>query len=224
MNEGYEEITQSTTEPVMREITLTNIMIAVVIIIYVVTEFKGDTGDAEFMYKCGALWTPDVIENGQYYRLLSAVFLHFGAEHLFGNVLLWYFMGNILERAMGKIRYFILFMLTGICGNAATILWEMHTGDFAVSAGASGAIFGILGALLLIVICHKGHYEYMSLKRLLFFVGLSLAIGYETAGVNYVAHAAGLVSGFLLAAIIYIPLKRYSSLAFGGRKNYTKES
>ncbi|MCR5784831.1 MAG: rhomboid family intramembrane serine protease [Eubacterium sp.] len=186
-------------QPLVRKgITLTKILIAFSVIVYAVTEIMGDTESAEFMHSCGALWTEDVL-NGEYWRLVTPIFLHFGPEHLFGNVVLWYFMGDVLERAIGKLNYFILFILSGVAGNVLTVLWEIHTGEYAVSAGASGAVFGILGALLLLVIINKGHFEYMSLKRMLFFIVFSLIVGYESAGVNYIAHAGGLAAGFVLA-------------------------
>lgn len=201
-NNGYID-TQENNRLVGRGVTLTKIMLVITVAVFVIMEIMGDTTDAAFMEKCGALWTPDVIDKHELYRLIAPIFMHFGIEHLFGNVLLWYFMGDVLERALGKVKYLILFIFSGIAGNAATMAWELHTGDYAVSAGASGAIFGILGALLYLALVNKGRFEYMTIKQLLFYIVFSLIVSYETAGVNYIAHAGGLVAGFILAAILY---------------------
>ncbi len=205
MNENYNDVQlaeETRGSLVERGITLTKIMIAVTVIIYVVTEIAGDTQDAEFMRSMGALWTMDVIEGGEYYRLVSPIFLHFGAEHVFSNVVLWYFIGDIIEKEFGRIRYFVVFMISGIAGNALTMAWEIHTGEYAVSAGASGAVFGILGAVLYMVVINKGHYKYISIKRLAFFILLNFVIGFGSTGINYIAHAGGFAAGFMAAAVL----------------------
>ena len=83
--------------------------------------------------------------------------------------------------------------------------------NMAVSAGASGAIFGMVGALLYIVLINKGRLEDITLRRLGFMVILSLYLGYTSTGVDNMAHLGGLVSGFVLAAILYRKRNKYKS-------------
>lgn len=82
-------------------------------------------------------------------------------------------------------------------------LQMLHSGDYAVAAGASGAIFGIIGALLWIVILHKGRYETLTGKGLLFMIVISLYYGISSGGVDNWGHIGGLIMGFLMGILLY---------------------
>lgn len=188
--------------------TMTKLIIVLNVVIFLILELIGSTQDAQFMVDHGAMWTPYVLEDHEYYRLVTSQFLHFGFMHLFNNMLLFWFMGDVLEQMFGKIRFVIFYLLTGICGNLLTLAFEMKTGDYAVSAGASGAIFGVLGGLLYLVIHFHGRVSYMSTGRLIFFIVYSLFAGYTSGGVNNMAHLGGLLSGFVLAPLFCIGIEK----------------
>lgn len=181
-----------------------NLMIvAVNILVFLVLCFLGDTEDVYFMMEHGASFAPLIVEGKEYYRLVTCMFLHFGVQHLFYNMLVLIFLGDTLEKEVGKLRYLLIYFGGGIAGNLVSVWFDYRTEKFAVSAGASGAIFAVIGALVWIVIRNKGKLEDYSGKRLLLMAGLSVAEGLTTSGVDNSAHIGGMATGFLLAVLLY---------------------
>jgi rhomboid protease GluP len=179
------------------------ILVLANIVVFLVLSFMGNTGNAYFMMEHGASFAPLIVQGKEYYRLVTCMFLHFGAEHLFYNMLVLIFLGDVLEKEVGKIRYLLIYLLGGVAGNLLSLFVEVHTGDYAVSAGASGAIFAVIGALVWIVIRNKGRLEEYSGKRLLLMAGLSVAEGLTTSGVDNWAHIGGMAAGFVLSVLLY---------------------
>ena len=130
-------------------------LVAVNILVFIVLSIIGDTQDAWFMAAHGACYTPFVLEYGEYYRLFTCMFLHFGIEHLFYNMLLLIFVGDTLEKTAGKVRYLLIYLIGGLAGNILSVWAGMDRAEYAVSAGASGAIFAVIGALIWIVLRNK---------------------------------------------------------------------
>ena len=87
-------------------------------------------------------------EHSGFYRLITAAFLHADVEHLLNNMLLLYCCGDVVERCLGKVRFLILYFGSAIFGNLLSAAYELSTGSFYESIGASGAVFGLTGALL----------------------------------------------------------------------------
>lgn len=173
--------------------------------VYLVLEIMGDTLDAEFMFAHGAMYPPAVLMRGEWYRLLTSAFLHFGMPHLINNMVLLICLGSYLERAFGKVRYLLLYLGSAVGSSLISLVHMMKTGDLAVSAGASGAVFGNIGALLFLVLLYRGKFEDLTLKRFLLMMALSLYYGFSTAGVDNAAHVGGLLVGFVLAIPCSIP-------------------
>ena len=187
---------------VTRHLTVTKILIAINVLVFTALNITGDTSDGMFMQEHGAMWTDAVIKNKEIYRLLTAAFLHFDISHLFGNMLLLLFMGEVLEAGKGWLKFILIYLGAAAGGNAASLLVELVTDERSVSAGASGAIFGVLGALIFLILQNHGRYFYMTGKRLAFFAALSLYSGFTTRGVDNAAHVGGLLTGFVLAMLI----------------------
>ncbi len=186
-------------------ITPVNVTFAVLCaVVYVVLECMGDTTSGSFMATHGALYPPAVVLDGQWYRLLTAAFLHFGLPHLLNNLILLICLGSYLERAYGRIRFIILYLLCAIGGNAVSLVTMLRTGEFAVAGGASGVVFGMMGALIVVVLSHRGHYRELPLRRLLVMVVLCLYFGFASSGVDNAAHIGGLVIGFALGWIFFL--------------------
>lgn len=174
------------------------------VLIFFVLELMGDTvGDPEFMIQMGAVWPEYVHERGEYWRFLTAAFLHFGFGHLLNNMVLLICSGPILERALGPLKFLLLYLCAGVGGNALSCMRRLIRGDYAVAAGASGAIFGIIGALLWVVIRNNGRYRTLNNKGLLFLIAVNLIYGFTTEGVDNGGHIGGLLTGFLLAMPLY---------------------
>lgn len=185
------------------------LLIAIVnVIVFIVLSIMGDTQDALFMANHGAAFTPAILELKEYYRLVTCMFLHFGIEHLFYNMLMLIFMGNTLEKIVGKIRFLIIYMVGGVVGNVVSVVFDVIMEDYAVSAGASGAIFAVLGALACAVILNRGKMEEYSGRRFLVMVALSVVQGLTASGIDNCAHIGGLVMGFLLGLLFHRKIRR----------------
>ena len=143
-------------------------------------------------------------EKGGLYRLVTAAFLHADIEHLLNNMLLLYCCGDIVEQCLGKVRFLILYFGAAVCGNLLSAAFELSTGGFYDSIGASGAVFGLTGALLFLVIMRRGAAAQISLGRAVFAVFLSLYAGFGSVYVNNAAHVGGLLSGFILGFLLSI--------------------
>lgn len=177
-------------------------LIAVNILVWLVLCTQGDTRSAQFMYEHGAIYPADVL-NGDGYRLFTAMFLHFGAEHLISNMFMQYFLGNMLLRALSQWKFALIYLFAGIGGNVTSLVMMYVTGDFAVAAGASGAIYGVIGALLWVVLRNGGKFESISVPRMLLAVAVYIGYGFTTEGVDAWAHLGGMVAGFLAAILLY---------------------
>lgn len=165
-------------------------------------EIIGTTQDSMFMIRHGAMFLPLVLQ-GEYWRLLTAAFMHFGISHIINNMLILYVLGDNLERALGGVRYLIFYLVCGIGANAVSLLFDMHSSSMVVSAGASGAVFGVIGGLLYAVVVNRGQLEDLSTRQLAVAIILSLYFGITNSDVNNVAHVAGLVLGIFMGLILY---------------------
>lgn len=177
------------------------LMVSINIVVFFILSFLGNTENAEFMLNHGASFSPLVTEGHEYYRLVTCMFLHFGLQHLINNMLVLIFLGDMLELIAGKVRYLLIYLGGGIAGNILSVMWSMKTGDYAVSAGASGAVFAVIGALICIVLRNKGRIDEMSGRRLIFMAVLSILQGLTSMGIDNSAHIGGLIAGFLIAFV-----------------------
>lgn len=177
-------------------------IVGINILVFLAMEIIGSTTDAYFMATHGAVYTPWVLQ-GDVYTLFTSMFLHFGFAHLFGNMLVLFFLGDNLERAVGHVKYLIIYLGAGLAGGLISCGIELLTRSFSISAGASGAIFGVLGALFVIVRRNRNKLEDLSTPKLVLFIAYTLYSGFTSSGVDNAAHVGGLLAGALLAALLY---------------------
>ena len=179
------------------------IVVCNILVFLAVTLTRG-TESSRYMMDCGAAYAP-LIESGEYY-------LHFGIQHLINNMLLLLFLGDYLERAVGKIRYLVIYLGGGLVGNLCSYLHElslMKTGEApAVSAGASGAIFSAVGAMLVLLAFRKGRLEDLTFRRMAVMAVLSLLVGFQSSNVDNFAHIGGFLAGAVLMAVLYPGMAR----------------
>ena len=187
----------------LRNYWATASLVAINVLVFAVLEILGNTEDAYFMLNHGAIYPTNILEDGEYWRLITATFMHFGFTHLLNNMIILIAAGNILEKAMGHWKYLLLYLLAGLGGSTLSFVQMVHSGSYSVVAGASGAIFGIVGALLWVVIVHRGRYESLTGKGLLFMIAICLYYGIATGGVDNWGHLGGLIGGFLLGILLY---------------------
>jgi len=173
------------------------------IIIFFILESMGQTENATFMMQNGAIYPPYILERGEYWRLFTATFMHFGLVHLLHNMVMLAAAGQILERALGKVKYLILYAMAGIGGSALSYMQMLRSGEYAVAAGASGAIYGVIGGLAWVVLRNKGHYETLTGRGIILMIGLCLYYGVSTGDVDNWGHIGGLCAGFVMSIIFY---------------------
>lgn len=155
--------------------------------------------DTLYMYDCGAM-TPDSLKKGDYYRLITSMFLHFDLQHLGNNMLMLAAIGSTTERYMGTLSFVLVYLFGGIAGNLFSAWNYTRIGERVVAAGASGAVFAVIGGLLCLVLIHKGKLENFTTKKVMVFIVLILYQGFTTENVDNYAHAGGLAAGFIIGA------------------------
>lgn len=178
------------------------------ILIFLMVELTGFSQDTGHMLDWGAAYTPYILQKGEGYRLFTCMFLHFGIEHLINNMLVLFVLGSRLERVIGSLRFLVIYFLGGTAGNVISLIMELKQTGFSVSAGASGAVFAVMGAMIYTVIRNKGKIEDLSAKQILVMAGFSLYFGFASSGVDNWAHMGGLLAGFLLAVLLVHPRRR----------------
>ena len=175
------------------------------LLVFLGVEGTGSALDTNHMLRWGAMYAPDIFQQGEYYRLITSMFLHFGIYHIANNMLVLFVLGQRLEPVVGKIKFILIYLLGGLGGNIFSFIMEMKSADYAVSAGASGAVFAVMGAMLYVVIRNHGRIQDISVRQMMIMAGFSLYFGFTSTGVDNAAHIGGMVCGFILAAVLYHP-------------------
>lgn len=191
---------------------VTVLLILLNTLIFLIVEFTGGSENGQHMLECGAAYVPLILEQGQWYRVFSSMFLHFGAPHLINNMLVLFVLGQRLEPAVGRLRFLLIYIAGGLGGNFISLFWDMRTGDYSVSAGASGAVFAVMGGMIYVIIRHRGRVADLTMKQMLIMAAFSLYFGFASEGVDNAAHAGGLLCGFLAAVIFYHPRKIWKTV------------
>jgi rhomboid protease GluP len=201
--------------PASAKVTLA--IIALNVLVYLVMVIKGVSWiepTADSVLAWGADYGPRTLD-GQWWRMFVSLFLHFGIIHLAFNMWVLANIGPFMESLSGRISYMILYIVSGLGGGAASLAWHPTT----VSAGASGAIFGLYGALLAFLLRHRKTIAPEALKSLrkgaLVFVGYNLLFGLARPEVDMAAHLGGLCSGFLLGLFLVRPASQEASSGNG---------
>lgn len=178
-------------------------LIVINVLVFFLLSLRGDTESGYFMLQYGAMYEPLVTEGHEYYRLITSLFLHFGIQHLLNNMVMLGALGYQLENEIGRIKFLLIYFISGIGGNLCSLYWNVSHGEQVISAGASGAIFGLMGALLYIVAVNRGRLGRLSGRGMLIMVALSLYFGLTSSGVDNSAHIGGLICGILITVLLY---------------------
>lgn len=181
---------------------VTYIIMAICIILFILMELSGGSTNSQILLKYGA--NLDIlVKNGEYYRLFTCIFLHIGIMHLICNMYSLYVIGREVESLFGKVKYIIIFILSGIFGSIMSIAFTHNT----ISASASGAIFGLLGALLYFGINYRTYLGEAIKRTIIPIIVVNLIIGFFAEGIDLAAHIGGLVGGVLVSMMVGIPDK-----------------
>lgn len=162
--------------------------------VFLVEILLGGSKNTEVLIKLGAKYNPR-LWMGEYWRLLTPIFLHAGWEHFLFNSLALLQLGMIVERFFGKLKFLLIYLLSGIFGSLAGVFFRPDT----VSVGASGAIFGLLGALVYFSIRKPLTARKLFGRNLWLMLGVNLLLGFIIPGIDYFGHLGGLIGGLLCA-------------------------
>lgn len=192
----------------IRKEPVTVALILINVLVFIAVELTGTSQNAWHVLDYGAAYTPYIVQNGEVYRLFTSMFLHFGIEHLVNNMLVLFVLGSRLEQVIGKLRFLFIYLAGGMAGNIFSLILELRNQDFSVSAGASGAVFAVMGAMIYVVIRNKGWLGDLSMRQILVMAAFSLYFGFTSSGVDNAAHIGGMIAGFVLAVLIWHPRKK----------------
>lgn len=189
-------------------------LIIINIILFLIPDFFGSLIREDVLLEKGTVIPLLVTEGGEYYRLFTSIFLHFDIRHLLNNMLVLFVLGEKLENCLGHVKYLLFYILCGIGANLISLQFYLKSGElFTMSAGASGAIFGVIGGLIWMVYRNRGRIGDMNSRQLVLMAILSLYLGFTSTGVNNAAHVGGLAMGIILG----IPFHAWVSARRTGR-------
>ncbi len=174
---------------------VTFILIGIIITYYLIISLNGGSKDIDTLIKFGALLPLYVRVYHEYYRLLTAVFIHIGMMHLIFNGYALYFFGTQMERLMGSRKFLAFFLLVGVGANIATYFLNPNL----VSAGASGSLFGLLGAFVYLIQHHTEMITPQGRKSIFQLLGLNLLITLLVPNISVVGHFGGFAIGYFLS-------------------------
>lgn len=200
--DGYRQYNNSTAANSILSARANIALVVINIIVFIITDFITPLNNEASLIDKGALSWDFVINGHEYYRILTCMFLHAGPDHIFNNMLVLLFIGSYVEQYIGKYKYLIIYFSSGIIAGCASMVYNMVRYDYTQSVGASGAIFGLMGSLLCIILISRHNIHDIGFRRVLFMVFLSLYGGITSQGIDNAAHIGGFLGGFLTTLFI----------------------
>lgn len=174
-------------------------LVVINIIVFCLCIFTGD-----MLYYKGGVERFAILEQQEYGRLIWAMFLHSDTAHLFNNMIILFFLGDMLEKEIGHVWLTIIYFLSGLGGNIVSLARKVMTGSDSLSVGASGAVFGLDGLLLALVIFSRDFRNSVPPGRVVLMIALSLYDGFMSSNIDNAAHVGGLIVGFLAGTVIVL--------------------
>ena len=184
-------------------------LILINVVIFAIEWFVGATEQLDTLYEMGALVPIVVVADGQWWRLVSSTFLHFSLMHLTFNMLALWYLGQLVEAKLGRIRYLLLYLLAGVLSMSMYILllWLQLVEPFTLVAGASGSIMGLVGAEAAILLrLWRSDGSKVARQR---FIATALIIVMQASldlmmpEFSFTGHLSGAIIGFVLASLLY---------------------
>lgn len=179
---------------------ITIILIAINALFFIAETMGGGSESTEVLLRYGAQYAPYIIDDGQWWRIITAMFVHIGFRHIASNMFCLIVVGQYIENYFGKIKFLIIYFIAGICGNLLSLYFDAASSSPAVSAGASGAISGLIGSLVVLALDPETR-KLFPLPRVL--IGIVLLMIPASKDVNVLAHLGGLITGFATSYTMY---------------------
>lgn len=184
---------------------VTVLLVIVNIVVYFYVEMKGSSLDTNDMIEAGAMYIPNFLGQHEYYRIVTHFFLHFGIEHLMNNMISLFVLGFAMEDKIGRVWFGLIYMLSGVFAGMVSVMSEyLGKGTEVVSCGASGAIYGLMGTLFVLLIVNYKKIRVAHIPRFLLYIALSLYSGMQDPGIDNAAHIGGFVGGVLFCTVMCI--------------------
>lgn len=185
----------------IRRSPLTTLLLVAIIAVYIVEMMKGGSTDTVVIYTLGGI-TAETLPNGEWWRLLAAMFLHIGLAHLALNVWALWQVGGLFEILFGSRRFAVTYFVSGIVASLSSAFFIPAQ---SVAAGASGAIFGVIGALIF-ALKRSPRWRHEPWARgltqqLVAWAGFNILIGWFFPGIDNSAHLGGFAAGLLLGFV-----------------------
>ena len=184
-------------------VTYSLILINIIIFILMYI-FGGGSTDIPTLYKFGAITKVSVVGFHEYYRIITAAFLHIGILHLAVNMYALRILGMQVENFFGHYKFGVIYLYSAIFGSLMSLIFMS---DSSIAAGASGAIFGLLGAMLYFGYHYRSYLGNSLLIQIFPIILLNLFIGFSISGIDSAAHIGGLIGGLLIANAVGIKYK-----------------
>jgi rhomboid protease GluP len=177
-------------------------LIGICVAVFIILTLKGGSQNTLVLLRYGAK-DSGLIWEGQYWRLITPIFLHAGLTHLLLNAFSLFQMGGLIELMYGKLRMLVIFMASGFLATMASTIASPN-----ISVGASGAIFGLFGALLYFGLRNPAIFRSVFGMRIYIVLAINLVMGVVIPNIDSVAHLGGLVGGFVTASGLGLPMER----------------
>lgn len=193
---------------------VTYVLMCLNILIFLLMYLLGNgSEDIYTLYSFGALTKESVVLGGQYIRIITAAFLHIGIIHLAFNMYALNILGKQIESFFGKYKYLLIYFFSAIVGSLMSLIFMP---DSSISAGASGAIFGLLGAMLYFGFYFRSYFGNSVIKQIMIIILLNLLIGFSMPSIGNAAHIGGLLGGLVISSAVGIKHKTSKSSRING--------
>lgn len=181
---------------------ITYCIIALCILAFILMYIFGNgSSDNLTLIKFGANLDILTVGLGEYFRLITCSFLHIGIFHLLFNMYALYVIGSQAESFFGKIKYLIIYLFSAVSASLLSLMFSANV----ISAGASGAIFGLMGSLLYFGYHYRIYLGNVIKSQIIPIIVINLLFGFLVSGVDNAAHIGGLIGGFLMAMVLGVP-------------------
>jgi membrane associated rhomboid family serine protease len=179
-------------------VTLTNLLVAINVLVYL-AELATGGADRGSVVQRGVLYGPAVVQGGEWWRIVSGAFLHGSIMHIGFNMFALYQVGNLIEQLFGRVRFALLYAIA-LAGSAAAVLWFNYDQP---TLGASGAIFGLFGALVAVGL-RLGKRGRSLIGQVVPVVAINLVFTFAVPGISAAGHIGGLITGFFAGLLLFM--------------------
>ena len=194
---------------VIPEFSVTRLLVVVNVLVYLAELARGGdvNGTGNWIFNHGALYGP-LVAHGDWWRLITAAFLHYGPLHLAMNMLALWWLGSPVEAALGRVRFLLVYFAAGLAGSAGALILNPHS----ITVGASGAIFGILGALLVLEYQVTGSLAGQAMTLIV----INLLFSVFASNISLGGHVGGLIAGILSTIALVSFRRQYPAVGTAG--------